>query len=187
MNKTPSQKKQWKSLLAFLRTGQYSVAYPKQDAEKTVKSCCGGHKCATTTSTSTSSSQRQIESLFSRIETEIGEPETFSTKHTPLPFGDSAVKPMSSIHSEQPETKETAHHRAHPQKETTHDHDHSHGHAHSDDDLLDDFDNEFANSQYNTYYDLYGEDNDDDEAFSSNNAFYNQEDDEESLLKSRKL
>ncbi len=186
--KAISQKKQWKNLMNFLRSGNYIVAYPKVLDEKPNSSCCDHHAPK---DPKKDAQKNEVESLFSRIEKEMGVDTTspLSKEELNLALTSTVIKTNSSVHQDDDRNSASV-----QKQRFVHGHDHSHDHGHQrhqahilDED--DDYDMEFADSQYNSYYERYhGAEEDDQEYDETNaNAYYNQQDDEESLLRSRKL
>jgi hypothetical protein len=194
----PSSRKQMKNMITFLRTGQYQVIYPKyQEKKKTsAAACCSGHAC-NSDSKQNDESHKQIASLFSRIEKEIGsDAPTAAAIDSKLNLSLSATvtKSSQSIHSDptaatgvvgdQQQQRERQLARQQQQQREQHEHKHERDYRRDtvDPSDWDDFDSEFADSHFNNYV---GADDEDD--FDHNNAYYDQENDEESLLKSRKV
>jgi hypothetical protein len=179
-----------KNVMNFLRTGQYVVAYPKKvTSNQPASSCCDHH--GPTKDPKKDAQKQDVESLFSRIEKEMGvnTSSPLSKDELNLALTNTVIKSASSVHNE-----DDFRGRSTQPRDSGHGHDHQHGHDHGhnrpmrevDDD--DDYDLEFADSQYNSYYERYHaqEEEDGDADGVNNNAFYDQQDDEESLLRSRK-
>lgn len=179
-----------KNVVNFLKTGHYIVAYPKLKEEKPKSSCCDHHH--STVDPKKDAQKQDVESLFSRIEKEMGVDTSspLSKDELNIALTSTVIKTSSSVHNDD-EVRGRSNHQQRNHHQHDHGHDHGHNHHQSRDlDEDDDYDIEFADSQYNSYYDRQhaGDDDDDDMDFgSNNNAFYSHQEDEESLIRSRKL
>ncbi len=119
--------------MTFLRTGQYLVAYPKQDAEKSAP-CCAKPAAKK----AENSVKKDVESLFNRIEKEMGVDPVLSKDELNLALNNTIIKATSSIHNDD-DDRTRLEIKQPPKQQHNHDHDHGHDHDHHNSHDDDDF------------------------------------------------